>query len=553
MMLRHQPIDIINLSLSFPEKACFLNFSARIHAGSKIGIIGSNGSGKSTLLKMILGTTSPSAGNRVIPADVKFGHLPQNLSLNEDASVWQTATEQVRETINDLNRFETLSQELAHNPMVLDDYDVLLERLTSCDAFNLANTVESLLESMDLAAYKDSLVRTLSGGQRMHLGLVGLLVCQPNVLLLDEPTNHLDSTNRDKLITFINEWQGTLLTVSHDINFLKSCFKTLWHIQENHITVFDGTYDNYMASLESESEKRKTHLVHLKKEQRAARKAIQKEQVRAVQSRKAHAHENDRKLKGYLKMKGNSTAGLKKRTLEEKKRSINEELSANRIEKIIQPTFELDTNGTSKKMIAVIQHGEVRYKNSREPIICDIHMTVCGSDRIAIQGDNASGKSTFVKALLQSPDLVTSGTWALPKPSDIGYLDQHYALLMPELTVFEIIKNLKPIWPDPEVRTHLNRFLFSTNEMVFTMVKHLSDGEKARLCLAYISAQSPQVLILDEMTNNLDLIMREHVIEVLRAYPGTLVVISHDHDFLEKIHINRFYKLEEGRLIEYFR
>ena len=175
-----------------------------------------------------------------------------------------------------------------------------------------------------------------------------------------------------------------------------------------------------------------------------------------------------------------------------------------------------------------------------------ISLSISSRDRIAIQGDNASGKSTLIKAILDDDSVIKSGNWHAPKISDIGYLDQHYATLSAEKTVLETIAELVPTWTHIEVRRHLNDFLFRKNEEVNAIVSTLSGGEKARLSLAQIAAKTPKLLILDEVTNNLDLETRGHVIEVLKNYPGAMILISHDADFLEEIGVNAYFKISDG-------
>jgi ATPase subunit of ABC transporter with duplicated ATPase domains len=169
-------------------------------------------------------------------------------------------------------------------------------------------------------------------------------------------------------------------------------------------------------------------------------------------------------------------------------------------------------------------------------------------ERIAIAGDNGSGKTTLIKAILADSTVKRTGSWNMPKPQDIGYLDQHYSTLSSALSAFEIIETRVPEWTIQDIRAHLNDFLFRKNEEIMLKVQHLSGGERARLSLAHIAAKSPKLLILDEITNNLDLETREHVIQVIKDYPGAMIVISHDADFLKQIHIDTHYGIAESSL-----
>ena len=176
-----------------------------------------------------------------------------------------------------------------------------------------------------------------------------------------------------------------------------------------------------------------------------------------------------------------------------------------------------------------------------------ISLSLQSGERMAITGDNGSGKSTLIKAILDDESIYKTGDWHAIKREDIGYLDQHYSTLHPDKTVLETIADLVPHLPHTEIRRHLNDFLFRKNEEVNTLVSTLSGGEKARLSLAQIAAKTPKLLILDEITNNLDLETKEHVAQVLKAYPGAIIVISHEADFLEEIGINEVIDVEKFR------
>ncbi len=188
-----------------------------------------------------------------------------------------------------------------------------------------------------------------------------------------------------------------------------------------------------------------------------------------------------------------------------------------------------------------IREGQVGYAS---PILTDIHLSLSYGERIAIEGPNGSGKSTLIKGLLQHPSVTCNGEWELLATTKIGYLDQHYSTLDTFETALDVIEKTAPNWSQAECRKHLNTFLFRKNEEILLPIQYLSGGEKARLSLAHIAALSPRLLILDEMTNNIDLETRQHVISVLNAYPGALMVISHDAHFLDEIQIDRWYQVD---------
>ena len=197
---------------------------------------------------------------------------------------------------------------------------------------------------------------------------------------------------------------------------------------------------------------------------------------------------------------------------------------------IIQPRFHLEAAIRTKQTVVQITNGVIGYD---KPLLENINLSLAYGERLALVGDNGSGKTTLARAITHHSGIIQSGDWILPAPQHIGYLDQHYANLNPQHTVLQALRDVVPHWTQLELRRHLSDFLFRQNELVQHSVSTLSGGEKARLSLACIAACPPQLLILDELTNNLDRRIRQHLIEIVRPYPGTLLLISHDEDFLE--------------------
>jgi ATPase subunit of ABC transporter with duplicated ATPase domains len=470
--MMHTPIQFKHLSLFFPHKICFEEFTAQLHYGEHIALMGRNGSGKSSLLKMLSGKIQPSEGELMIPDDVCMADVPQVI-----------------------------------------------------DAFS-----------------------HLSGGQRFNHVLSEALSKQPNLLLLDEPTNHLDSSNRKSLIRMLKVYQGTLLIASHDVELLRSGVDTFWHIHEGKIHIFKGAYDDYMREMTMQRQSAEAELTALKRQKKDMHEALMKEQMRAKASRaQGEKHIAQRKwptiTSGAKARRAEQTSGQKKQALQHKKENLLNQLAGLALPEMIVPTFSLQANEISERVLVSVSQASVGYD---QPILKNIALSVTGSMRLAIAGKNGCGKSTLVKAILGESSVAKAGEWSVPKRSEIGYLDQHYSSLDPQKTVLEIIQD-QVDWAHAEIRKHLNAFLFRKNEEVNALVTHLSGGEKARLALAQLAAKTPKLLILDEVTNNIDLETRSHMVEVLKAYPGAMIVISHDADFLESIGINETFLVGENK------
>ena len=211
---------------------------------------------------------------------------------------------------------------------------------------------------------------------------------------------------------------------------------------------------------------------------------------------------------------------------------------------VLIPKFNLDAVVLGGKSVLHISNGNCGY--TKQPLVSDINISLNGTDKAIIHGNNASGKSTLIKAILNDANINKSGEWSCPKIQDIGYLDQHYSQLDPNKTAVELISDLIPDWSHAEIRDHLNGFLLRKNEEVNLATKYVSGGEKVRLSLALIAAKPPKLLLLDEVTNNIDLETKEHLAQVLKDYPGAFILICHDNDFIDKLTIDKHYQINDG-------
>jgi len=469
-----KPIAIKELCLCFGDKICFEDFSARIHEGSRVAIIGRNGSGKSTLLKILAGKYEPTSGYVDYDTNTIFGYVPQ----------------------------------------VIEKFD------------------------------------SFSGGERLNKSLTQALSYNPDVLLLDEPTNHLDRRNRQSLMRMLKAYRGVLIIVSHDTELLRNRIDTLWHIYNEKIIVTSSSYDDYIRERSAKRSATEQKVSRLKCDQKDMHKKIMQEQQRSSKKREQGEKklENKRWMKSAADLKAmgaEKSQGAKLKLIDSKKGECADQLKGLRLPDIIIPRFSLPARDIGKSALLSISEGIVGYEES-EPILKDISLNLSSKGRIAIAGDNGSGKSTLIKAILEDPHVLKKGTWHMPNGKNIGYLDQHYSTLFPDDSVLEAIEKLVPSWSHAEIRRHLNDFLFRKNEEVTVQVKQLSGGEKSRLSLAQIAAKTPKLLILDEITNNLDIETCDHVVQVLTEYPGAMIVISHDEDFLKKIGIEQIYNIRDG-------
>ncbi len=395
---------------------------------------------------------------------------------------------------------------------------------------------------------------SLSGGQRFNKALTDALALSPNVLLLDEPTNHLDLGNRKSLMRMLRSYSGTLIIVSHDLELLNNAIDTLWHIDNERIHVFSGNYEDYMREIGIKRTSIEQELSRLSRQKKETHEALMKEQERSAKSKergekkRAQGHWS-KIVAGSKERQAEVAAGRNKSQIQTKKQELAEKLSELRLPEVIKPKFSLSAADIGQRTLVSVSEGTIGYEDKTErPILMSIEFSLDSHERIAIAGDNGSGKSTFIKAILSDPSVTKSGSWRVPKTEDIGYLDQHYGTLASDKTVLEVIHDLVPSWTHADVRKHLNDFLFRKNEEVNEPVSKLSGGEKARLSLAQIAAKTPKLILLDEITNNIDLETRNHVVQILQEYPGAMIVVSHDENFLQAIRVTKRYDIVDGGL-----
>ncbi|MDD0972523.1 ABC-F family ATP-binding cassette domain-containing protein [Pseudomonas fontis] len=385
----------------------------------------------------------------------------------------------------------------------------------------------------------------LSGGQRVNQAISQALANDPDLLLLDEPTNHLDIDNRRSLSRMLQNFYGTLVLVTHDLTLMNQTCDTLWHIGHGRLEVFNGTYADYRAEQALQRESLEKQIGSLKRAREDAHQALMQEQERAAGARKrgVKAIQNSKwaTIRSPTKLgRGNTTAGRKQAQILEQQRELTDQLAQQRPVQVIVPRFNLPAASQTRRTLVQISQGSIGYGDATLLEGIDLHLAQ--GERLALAGPNGSGKSTLARAIMGDEQIWRLGEWVTPPPEQVGYVDQHYSTLAPGLTVLAALASVVPEWTVEQQRSHLADFLFRQGSTVQTRVAQLSGGEKARLSLACIAARPPQLLILDELTNNLDLRMREHVLEVLTDYPNAMLVISHDEDFLAQLALDGTYE-----------
>lgn len=490
-------ITLDNISLQRGSKLLFEQASFSIFAKQKIGVVGANGSGKSSLLGLILGEFIPDAGNLKIQSNIKIAYLSQeipNTSLSavnyviKGDTVLSPILEQI-EAAEKNNDHKSLSH--LHSLM----YDI--------DGYSAKARAAKLLHGLGFAALEyEKPVNEFSGGWRMRLNLAQTLMCKSDLLLLDEPTNHLDLSAIIWLENWLKNYSGALLLISHDREFLDNIVDHVLHLENKKISFYTGNYSSF-------------------EEQRALALANQQQAHQKQQAKIEHL------MKFVNRFRAKAT---KAKQAQSRLRAIEklEKTSAVQVNTPFTFTFK-NAEQCSAPIIAC--HDMSFAYNNQKPVLSEVNLSINPGDRIGLLGLNGAGKSTLIKILAKivQPQI---GTIEFNKAIKIGYFAQHQVdqLDIAE-TPFQHLRNLDAKLTEQQIRTFLGSFNFK-NDSVFMPIANFSGGEKARLALALLIWQAPNLLLLDEPTNHLDLEMREAMVMALQDYTGAMILVSHDRNLL---------------------
>lgn len=519
---------ISQLSYIHPDREpLFEQISFAVQSGQKIALVGNNGVGKSVLLKIIAGKLEQSAGDVLINS--KLYYVPQHFGQYDEMSVAEALG--IAHKVAALNAI-TEGDASVENFAILDDDWGVEERA-------LAALSEWGMEYVKL----DRQLNTLSGGEKTKVFLSGIRIHEPSIVLLDEPSNHLDIKRREQLYEFIRTTRMTLLVVSHDRNLLNLLEET-YELSRKGVSVYGGNYDFYKEQKESELNALQEGVDEKEKELRKARKVarevaerLQREDARG--KGKALRERAPRIAMNTLRNKAEQSSSRMKDVHAGKMEAISDELKQIRAElpdmKELKMNFEY---GNLHKGKLLVKAEAINFTYDSEYLWKEaLHFEIKSGDRLAIKGKNGSGKTTLLR-LISGESKPTEGVLTRLDFTSI-YVDQEYSLINNHLTVYEQLQNFnKRNFQDHELKMILSRFLFSCETWDKSCGK-LSGGEKMRLvfCCMMVNNNAPDMFILDEPTNNLDVRTLEIVASVIREYKGTVVVVSHDQYFLNEIGI----------------
>jgi len=521
-----------NLYLTLGTEVIYEDASFQFNNLDKVGIVGVNGAGKTTLFKVLLGQLELDSGN-ISLGKGRVGFLPQEVKFeNPNITVFDYLL-QARpiEKIN--KRLEQIYADLAtqedenKQKELLKEMAKLQEELESLDCYNAENILLKIIEDMQI---DDNLLSSklceLSGGQKSKVAFAGILYGNPDFLLLDEPTNHLDASTKDFITNYLKNYKGTILVISHDIDFLNKIINKVMYINKiNHkIKMYDGNYTKFKKKLLEEKQLKESRIEQQEKEIKKLEEFIFKANQASRTNHNLKRMGKDREAKLEKKK-----AELELRDKEYKKLNIN-------IEPIRQG---------SKVPIKV---EDLTFHYDKKPNLYEkLSFNLTDGEKFLIVGENGVGKSTLLK-LIMGKLKPNKGSITFGTKTDIGYYAQELELLEDDKTIFDNVQNA--YFNDLQLRSLLGNFLFF-DQQVFKKIKILSPGEKARVSLCKLLLQKANLLILDEPTNHLDPETQAIIGENFGKFSGTILLVSHNPSFVEQIGVTRMLILPEGRIVDY--
>ena len=515
-------VRLQNAQLAFGDHAILDGIDLVIEAQERLCLVGRNGAGKSTLMKVLDGSTLLDAGELQLVGNTRIARLPQDPPANSAQTVYDYVAEAFAATGALLKRYNKVMEQLADNAdeQVLEQLAQLQNELEAADAWQLPTRIEQVLTQLGIP--HDASMDALSGGWLRRVALARALVTDPDLLLLDEPTNHLDVEMVQWLEKMIKEFRGAVLFISHDRAFIRNLASRIIDLDRGHLTSYPGSYDKYLDL--------KQQLLEVEESQNAEfDKKLAQEEVWIRQGVKARRTRNEGRV----------------RALEQLRRE-----RAQRREQ--QGSAKLSVQQSQRSGKVVFEGENLSLRFDQKVILDNFSLTLQRGDKLALVGANGCGKSTLIRIIL-GQQTVDSGLLKIGTNLAVAYFDQHRAKLDPELSVAENIgdgkQDINYNGRTRHILSYLQDFLFSPKQ-ARTPVKALSGGERNRALLAKLFLQPSNLLILDEPTNDLDIDTLELLEQIIAEYQGTVILVSHDREFVNNTATTSLLFEGQGKLTE---
>jgi len=521
-------ISAQKLSKSFGAEDIFSEITLSIPRGAKIGLVGPNGSGKSTLLQILMGITPSDSGTVQRAKKITIGYLPQNFEAEFEKSPYQECLSVFSDLILMKSKLNQMEQDLANGNNVselLSSYGNLQNTFESRGGYVFETRIHQVLQGLGFSKSEENRPwYQLSGGQKTRAYLAKILLMNPDLLILDEPTNHLDINAIEWLESFLKEYKGGALIVSHDRYFLNQTVEVIWELDSS-FEIYHGNYDAYLQQRQARYERQKAEFESqqefIAKEEEYIRRNIEGQNTRQAQGRRTRLE----------------------RLLEESK--ITNPILHRKIQ------TNLSSSIRSGDIVLRTKNLEIGYLDDHKKLISIPDVVLQRGECVAILGPNGVGKSTFIKTILNEiPPL--AGEVEMGSNLKVGYFAQAHEKLNPKATLMDEITAAAPQMLPAEIRSYLARFLF-TGDDVFKTTETLSGGERGRLALAILALQNANLLLLDEPMNHLDLEAQETLQALLKDFNGTILLVSHDRYLVDAIATQIWEVNPDKKTLEIFR
>lgn len=517
------------MNLTFGLETIYKNTSFQLEENDKVGVVGVNGAGKTTLFRVILKEIKLDSGTISFDKKKRIGYLPQEIVMNDLELTVIDYLLSARPIVKLEQLLTTLYEEVAvssgqEQTRILKQIGETQDLLEYYDCYNAENVLFRILEDMKIDFdLLDLKLKDLSGGQKSKMAFAHLLYSNPEILLLDEPTNHLDIETRDYITNYLKNYQGMVLIISHDVDFLNSIINKTLYLNKvtNEFHVYVGDYNTYLKKLNQEKELKERMIVQQEKE--------------------------EQKLREIVLLYSNSS-GKRKRMAQSREKMLDKKMKEHIDRDVVSKKvhFTLKPNREGSKIPIKVNNLSFHYPDHSD-LYHNLSFMISNNEKFLIVGENGVGKSTLLKLIVGALSPQEGSIWFGNK-TDMAYYAQELELLNQELTILENMECHE--YSERELRTYLGSFLFF-GEDVFKQVKVLSPGEKARVALCKVMLKRANLLLLDEPTNHLDPETQALIGENFREYPGSMILVSHNVAFASHIGINRILLLPSGKIMNY--